>query len=346
MNYINSAFFQPHPPKVKILSVGQYLPSEVVRSDDLFTDFKSEQKYGIPTNWMSENMGIIERRMCQDNSSPSSLAIPAAQEAIDKADGININHIDLVIFCGIEHDQAEPATAHNIQHKLKLNAKMAFDVSNACFGFIDAMKIAQSLIETQTVRYALIVTGEVPTKLTRYFVDQLRSGIENKKARNLIGFLSVGDAGGAVIMGASNDESGFDAFTTRTDSSHNRKCYYKHGPQGRIEGSMEMAKIVACTLRLQKTIFESTMHEAGWNQPDYLLTHQVGRRAFDQVVDLGITPENRMIKSYDRLGNITSATFALNHYELVNDSKLEKGNKVYGCYSGSGVVVGQFAYTH
>lgn len=333
--------------RAKTMSVGRYLPSQIVKSDDLFCEFDSETNYEIPTNWMSKHMGIVERRMCRANALPSSLAEPAAREAIDSCNDLNPDQIDMVIFCGIERDQPEPATAHLIQKQLGLNASFAFDVTNACFGFIDGLRIASNFISTGTIRYALIVTGEVPTKLVSSFIKQLKRGMSQPEARNVIGFLSVGDAGGAIVVGPATpcDPAGFKAFRTESSSAHAEKCFYKHTIDGEVEGQMLMASIVAHTLKLQKSIYDETINEAGWDSPDFLLTHQVGKKSFNEVANIGITPKDRMIKSYDRLGNITSATFPINHYELMNDSRIKSGDKVYGCYSGSGIVVGQFAYT-
>ncbi|MFQ3248138.1 MAG: 3-oxoacyl-[acyl-carrier-protein] synthase III [Arenicella sp.] len=46
----------------KILGSGTYLPKHIVTSEDIFNSFSSESKYGIPSDWMIEKMGIIERR--------------------------------------------------------------------------------------------------------------------------------------------------------------------------------------------------------------------------------------------------------------------------------------------
>ena len=62
--------------KTKIHSTGIYLPSEIVKSDDIFSEIKSETQYGIATNWMSEKMGIVERRVAPSDAKPSDLAIP------------------------------------------------------------------------------------------------------------------------------------------------------------------------------------------------------------------------------------------------------------------------------
>ena len=75
--------------KIKIFSTGTFLPDQIVKSDDLFAEFKSEQNYGIPTNWMSDRVGIQERRMGSADALPSDHAIPAAQKALDNCPEID-----------------------------------------------------------------------------------------------------------------------------------------------------------------------------------------------------------------------------------------------------------------
>lgn len=141
-----------YPYKTKILSTGEYLPSEIVKSGDLFSEIGTESKYDIPTYWMSEKMGIVERRMASEDTKPSDLAIPTTKDAISNS-GIDASQIDIVILCGIERDQPEPATAHTVQDELGLKAAYAFDIANACFGFIDGMNVASRFINSGIARY-------------------------------------------------------------------------------------------------------------------------------------------------------------------------------------------------
>ena len=84
--------------KVKINSVGTFLPDEIVKSDDLMNEIDSQNRYGIPINWMRTAMGIEERRLAPESAKPSDLAIPAAREAIESCPEISPEDIDLVIF--------------------------------------------------------------------------------------------------------------------------------------------------------------------------------------------------------------------------------------------------------
>lgn len=329
----------------KILSIGVHLPDDKVTSEEIFEYFDSEKSYGIPHDWMPKEMGILERRMSPEDAAPSDLAIAACREALED---INQDEIDAVIFCGIERDQAEPATAHTIQNKLGLAANYAFDIANACYGFFDGLRVASSLVQSGAARKVLVSTGEVPTKLTRQLMDRLKKGVTRRELRDQMGFLSVGDAGGAVVVGESGDGglTGFRSFEGRTISEHKDLCHYKHNKDGELECEMQMARIVAHTLRLGAELTHEAQRSKLWRKPQFVMTHQVGKKVFEQIAEWNLVPKDRMIKSYDYFGNVTSATFPLNYHQLVNDDRLEYGDNIYSLYSGSGIVGGQMAFTY
>lgn len=50
-----------------------------------------------------------------------------------------------------------------------------------------------------------------------------------------------------------------------------------------------------------------------------MLSHQIGKRPFEKLSNInGITP-NKMIKTLDKLGSITSATFPVNFNKQVEE---------------------------
>lgn len=333
--------------KVKIISSGCYLPNQRVKSDHLFEEFGSEQNYNIPTNWMSSKMGIIERRMANDEALPSDLAIPAAREALQDFTETEKKKINLVIFCGIERDQPEPATTHTIQHALGLNACHTLDLSNACFGFMQAMEVASLYIKGGLTEYALIVTGEVPTRVLKAALSDLKKGTDIARARQILGALSVGDAGGAVVLGPSYgyEAAGFELFNTVSDSSHVEKCIYRTRTDGTIEGQMLMGPIVREIINKQIALLPDTLRKLNWTEFDWMLSHQMGQKPFDRLSRLeGVQPE-KMTKTFDLLGNITSATFVVNFHKLIKSGKVKSGDRMGGFFAGSGLVIGQIGYT-
>lgn len=347
MNYHTALFDKPIKPlktRAKIISSGTYLPPEKVTSVELFEEFNSDLRYGTPTNWMSDKMGIIERRISPPSALPSSLAIPASEQALAGACDVPFDEIDMVVFCGIERDQPEPATAHVIQNSLGLNAKYAYDIANACFGFINAMEMASNLIETGAIRYALICTGETPSKVLSFVLDQLKAGIDKKSYRERLGGLSVGDAGGAVIMGPSDRDQGFESFNTKSISCHIDKCIYKRHSDGSMTGQMQMGPIVREIINAHEHLYQDTLEMLDWSGFDWLLTHQMGAKPFERFARLTDVGSSKMIKTYPLLGNITSATFAVGFDQLVKAGKIRPGDKIGGCFAGSGLAIGQFGY--
>lgn len=350
MNEINYQFLKANNQlrpiiRTKMLGVGVYLPSQKVQSDDMMKEVDTELRYGIPYDWMSKTMGIIERRMVSDEVKPSDLAIRAAQKALESCPELNRDLIDAVIFCGIERDRPEPATAHIIQNALGLKANHVFDVANACYGFLDGLKLASALVETGSVRNALVVTGEVSTKISRAVIEMLKKGVSAESANNLWGALSVGDAGGAIIVGPSEGgQSGFMKFNQRSESRHVGLCTYEWKRDGSIYAHMQMAQIVSRGFKLNRQIFKQTLDDLGWDEVDWALTHQTGDATFKQTLSLPSLNEEKVVKTYPLLGNITTATLPVSFQQLFDSGNLKPKDRIGGLFAGSGLVAGQFGY--
>ena len=334
--------------KCVISNSAYFLPTQRVSSIELFDAFNSEQQYGLANDWMIKEMGIHERRMAPRYMKPSDLAIAAAEIVIKDLSTIELDEIDMVIFCGIERDQPEPATAHRIQLKLGLKAGFCFDVANACFGFIDGVSMASKFIESGAARRALVVTGEVPTRISEKTVEKLSTGVAQKDMHKMIGALSVGDAGGAMLLSASSptERRGFVSFFNQTESQHRKKCYYKHEENGDIDVCMDMARIVARGFRISQGMIETTLSKLGWTTFDWSFAHQTGRRTYEQCESLkGVRP-NTIIKTYPYLGNITTATFPVTYAIGEEKQLMNQGDRIGGGFVGSGIAAGQFGYVY
>ena len=115
----------------QVLGVGAHFPVQTVSSRDLMEEIGSEWRFGIGTDWLEHNMGVVERRYADDDTLPSDMATVAAEEAIRNA-GIDIGDIGALVFAGIDRDNEEPGTAHVVQCNIgAFNAKCV-DITNAC----------------------------------------------------------------------------------------------------------------------------------------------------------------------------------------------------------------------
>ena len=144
--------------KAKIHKIEYYLPE---RSEDNFL-LKSENP-----DWIMEQIesktGIYKRWISEENQSTGDLGFEAGEKLLSSE--TNRETIDCLIFVTQSPDYVLPTTACLLQDRLGLSKNcMAFDINMGCSGFVYALSVAASLIESQTVSKAIVICSETYTK--------------------------------------------------------------------------------------------------------------------------------------------------------------------------------------
>ncbi|MBJ7536965.1 ketoacyl-ACP synthase III [Marinomonas transparens] len=316
------------------------MPSQIVTSQELMREIKSESNYGIPENWLDEVCGIEERRVATTGDLPSLLAIKAAENAL-KDSGVQPSEIDVVIFCGISREWIEPSIAHKVQHELGCTNAICFDVSNACHGFMNGILLADNLMQCSDATHVLVVTGEISTDITFHYVDKLK----NKKAsvKNEIGALTLGDAGAAIILTPKNGTDGFQYYNFYTNAKHANLCKISTNKDGGYDGQMVMGKISSVMVKLHQSLINQTYAALNWHPTDinYFVCHQVGKKPHERMSTMANVPHSIAPISYKKLGNITTATIPINLHNI----KYKSGDKILIGGAGSGLTISQTGLT-
>jgi 3-oxoacyl-[acyl-carrier-protein] synthase-3 len=322
----------------EILGIGGYIPSQKVSSTELLDEINAEQRFGIKNTFISEVIGIEERRVAETNQKPSDLAILAAETAMLES-GIQAHEIDLVIFCGIDRDWQEPATAHRVQQVIGANNATCFDVTNACHGFMNGVSIADAMVAIGSANLALVCTGEKSSTMMYDTLRLLEKSDNREDVKRWIGGLTVGDAGGAMIIGKSRPTNGFRKFNFSSNGEHADLCYYNYDSEGNIEGQMLMKPISKEIVGYHRKMIDKTYDALNWSSDniDWLFCHQVGARPHRQMASLANISLDRAPITYKYFGNITSATIPVNLYF----NRPSKGDKVLILGTGSGLSVSQ-----
>ncbi len=172
---------------IKITGSGFYVP------DKLLTNLDLEKMVDTSDEWITARTGIKERKIVSENQATSDLAVEASRKALKDA-GLRVRGIDLIIVATSTPDTLFPSTACWVQKGLGAPHIPAFDISAGCTGFIYGMILAESLILKGQNKRILLVGAEVLTKIV------------NWEDRNTC--VLFGDAAGAVILEASDDNSG------------------------------------------------------------------------------------------------------------------------------------------
>jgi 3-oxoacyl-[acyl-carrier-protein] synthase-3 len=330
------------PGHSRIVGVGSYTPERCITSKEIMETLDSENRFGVSTDWLERAMGIRERRVSPEGWLPSDLAVAAAKSALDDAQLLP-HEIDAIIYAGVVRDYVEPSTAHIVQERLGARNALAFDLTNACLGFMNAIHVMDSLIATGQARRGLIVTGEQGFRNTDRAYKILLESHDKEVFLNLIAGLTLGDAGGALVMGPKvHPETGIKGIMVRSEGEHYRLCVCgDRGTETALQ--TDMTRIVSETARLVKSIYNEFTEKLGWTSEDIslYLPHQVGLKGLKIHMAITRIPESKIPNSVETMGNIISATIPYTLDMARQRGMLSPGQKVFLSGTGSGICAGQ-----
>ncbi len=329
----------------RIVSAGVYLPDERISSKSLLEQIDSQKRFDIPHDWLDRVMGVHERRTSPDNMFPSDMAAEAAKEAMQRS-SIDPAQIDAIIYAGVDRDYLlEPATAHVVQDKIGAYNAVAFDVTNACHGFMNGIHLMDALIATGQARRGLVVTGEQGTRYIRKAIEALTQTNDRQMFLKLVGGLTLGDAGAALIMGPKlAPDNGFMGFMLQSQGQYSQLCTCgKRGGESPLE--TDMTHIVEQNRRLHSAMYKAFMDKLKWrsDQITRFVHHQVGKNVFKHHAQYTGIPHALMTNTVGKLGNLVTATIPVNIYNLIKDQQVNKGDRVFLSGSGSGLAISQAA---
>jgi len=332
----------------QILGLGIFEPAQRVTSRELLRSLDAKERWGMPDSWLERTLGVRERRIAEEGTPPSQLALPAAKEALDTA-GMAAKDLELCVFTGMARDAIEPATAHILSAKLGAKKAVCIDMTNACHGFMNGIHYADTLIRTGQIKNALITTGETNWRIAKEAMRALKSCKNREELLLMIGSLSLGDAGAALVLGPSpQPDRGFIGFTLESRSEHFDLCVLRENEGGAtaFSGHMDMIKICEEHVAIHASLFPQFITRLKWSAEniDRFIHHQVGRRVFKMHSDYSGIPLERMTNSLNLNGNITTATVPFNLYKLQEEKLVRDGLNTFVAGAGSGLSVSQAGY--
>ncbi|HQA69666.1 MAG TPA: beta-ketoacyl-ACP synthase 3, partial [Aggregatilineales bacterium] len=141
-----------------VIGWGVEVPERVLTNRDL------EQLVDTSDEWIRERTGIVERRIADDRDTVASLGFRAARKALSHAN-VSPRDLDLIIVATSSPSNLFPATANIIQDRLGATKAGAFDLLAACSGFIYALSLAASHIESGAATTALVIGTETLSRI-------------------------------------------------------------------------------------------------------------------------------------------------------------------------------------
>jgi 3-oxoacyl-[acyl-carrier-protein] synthase-3 len=302
--------------RATILATGSCLPACVV-DNTFFRD-----KLGIDTSpeWIESRIGIVERRWSVDETS-TDLAVGAARSALRNA-GLEASDIDLIVVATSTPDFTMPSTACLVQGRLGAHRAVAFDIVNACAGFVYAFDAATRYLHSGGFRNAIVIGVDRGSRLV------------NPHDRTTSVFF--GDGAGATVVGSRG--------AGRVLASK----LYSHGTSEPlfvpVGGAMSMdGKAVwnfateilpATVLGLCKAAHISL------DELKLLVPHQANRNILAAAAEQLHLPLDRVAINIDRFGNTVAGSIPIALDESFAAGRITAGDKVALVGFGAGLAWG------
>ena len=291
----------------EIAGLGVFLPEQRVSSVSLMEEINAEKRFGIPHTWVDRKVGITERLMAVAGTLPSDLAYEASIIALERAN-LSPEHLDLIIYCGIEKDFIEPSTAHVIQKKLGASA-VCMDVMNACQGMINGIVTADAMLVVGQAESVLVCSAALTSEVMRHFIHKINT-MPDDYLRDRLGIITCGDAGAAILLTKKRDnDTGIQKLLLDSRGEYTEYCYYRY-ENGDIEGQMLMKGMTDVINEVHIKMISNTYHYLDWtpSDVDYLVCHQVGKKSQLDLCNISEIPLIKAPTIYEKLGNITTCS--------------------------------------
>ena len=300
----------------RITGTGSSLPPQRLTNADM-VNMLAQRGVETSDEWIVERTGIRARHFAADGVFASDLAAEACRQAMTAA-GVVPADIDLIIVATSTPDMVFPSTAAILQHKLGISGCPVFDVQAVCSGFIYALTVANSLIQTGTATKALVVGAEVFSRILD-FTDRTTCVL-------------FGDGAGAVVLEAS-DTPGILATDIHADGKHSGiLCVPGHVSGGNVLGDPLLKMDGQAVFKLAVGVLEDTaraaLSKAGKTAADidWLIPHQANIRIMQSTAKKLKLSMDKVVVTVDQHGNTSAASIPLALDHAVRAGRVKKGD--------------------
>jgi len=292
------------------------------------------RRVGMKPGMLEKLAGVRERRWWPVDVSFADAAAMAGAKALAEA-GINPSQIGVMINTSVSRAYLEPSTAVAVHHQLGLPTScMNFDLANACLGFVNAIQLAGTMIDSGQADYALIVDAEgsrytQETTLARLAADSATAD----DLRSQFATLTLGSGSAAMVLGRGDrhpEGHRVVGGVSRAGTEHHDLCV------GNLDHMRTDSKrLFEAGLALALDTWQDAASDFDWSGIDWFIAHQtsvVHIRAM--AAALGV-PVDRFPLTMPTYGNMGPAAVPFTLARQVDD--LRAGERLLLLGIGSGL---------
>ncbi|WP_228496577.1 beta-ketoacyl-ACP synthase III [Pseudoclavibacter sp. VKM Ac-2888] len=317
----------------KITGLGHALPDHIVTNHDL------AQVYDTSDEWITQRTGISQRRHSETETT-GDLATRAAREALRMS---GRESVSAVVLATATPDYRCPGTAPSVAAKLGLEDVPAFDVSAVCSGFVYALSVGASLVETGRFESVLVIGAETFSTILDP-ADRTTGAI-------------FGDGAGALLLERSLTREPGTIGSATLGSNGNQADLIQipgGGSAAAIAGAdaspyfqMQGAAVFLDAVTRMEAAVRDVVDAEGWHLEDIdaLVPHQANVRIINALAkQLDLPPEKAVVNIAD-LGNTSAASIPLALAQGSAAGRFQAGDRLILAAYGGGTTWGAIALT-
>jgi 3-oxoacyl-[acyl-carrier-protein] synthase-3 len=319
-----------------ITGVGGYVPDYILTNDEL------SRMVDTSDEWIRTRVGIRERRiLTEEGLGASYMARKACKQLLQKT-GADPDSIEALIVSTTTPDYPFPSTASIVVGKLGLKNAFAFDMSCACCGFIYALDMASSMIQSGRYKKVIVCSAEKMSSIVDWTDRQT--------------CVLFGDGAGAVLLEATEEEGvGFQDSLLLTDGKGLPFLHMKAGGSVCPPSHFTVDNRLHYVYQEGRTVFRhavtymsddvaTVMKRNGLDNTNlnWIIPHEANLRIIDAVAKRAELPLDKVVINIDHYGNTSSATIPLALWD--NEANFKKGDNIIFTAFGAGFVHGAIYY--
>ena len=316
-----------------IQSTGSSVPDKVLSNADL------ERLVETSDEWIRQRTGIVERRICVEGESTSTLSAAAGKQALENG-GMKPENLQLVVVGTVTGDMLFPSTSCLVQDAIGARNAGAFDVGAACAGFIYSLQVAVAMIEAGTVDNALVIGADALTRLVDW-TDRSTCVL-------------FGDGAGAVLLKAQeNTDRGIIKTVLMADGSGSQYINLEVGgtlhpacdpTSANFKDTVFMAgaEVYRFAINAMGDACCKVLQMAGMeaNDIDLFVPHQANLRIIESAAKRLNLPSEKVFVNVHKYGNTSGGSIPIALYEAEKEGRLKPGMIVMTVGFGAGLVWG------
>ncbi|MCK5284415.1 MAG: ketoacyl-ACP synthase III [Alphaproteobacteria bacterium] len=298
-----------------IRSTGGYLP------ENILTNAALAEMVDTSDEWIMQRSGIKERCIAADDETTGDMAVAAGRMAMERG-CVEAQDIDGVIIATTTPDKTFPSVAVKVQDELGLPVGLAFDVQAVCAGFLYALSVADSFIQTGKARRILVVGAEKMSSILDW---------EDRSTCVLFG-----DGAGAVILERGEGDGGISdrgvlstylyANGGQADLLYTDGGTSTSGDSGHIK--MQGREVFKYAVQYMSDVVMEALDANNLvsSDIDWLVPHQANSRIIEATAKKLKLPMEQVIMTVERHGNTSAASIPLALHEAVFDGRIKQND--------------------